>query len=193
MAPLPCIDLNRGEQAQLLGIARQSITVGLETRRELALEAEQFEGSLTLDSAVFVTLTDAGQLRGCVGSLQAAAPLVQAVASAAFNAAYRDRRFRPLRGDEIEVVKIEVSVLSAMQPINAQDRDALLESLQPGVDGLLLEDRGYRATFLPKVWEKIPSPPDFLDQLLLKAGLPADHWSNSLCCRRYRTLTFAES
>ena len=84
-------------------------------------------------------------------------------------------------------------MLSPMEPLAAGSRDELLAALQPGVDGLLLEDRGRRATFLPKVWEKIGTPQEFVEQLLLKAGLPPDHWSASLRISRYRTLSFAES
>ena len=193
MAPLPCIELNADEQRRLLVIARRAIDSGVEVGGELRLDPDQLEGKLAVPSAVFVTLTDAGQLRGCVGSLQADTPLAQAVAHAAFNAALRDRRFPPLRVDEVARVRIEVSVLSPRQPIVAENRNDLLDALEPGVDGLLLEDRGHRATFLPKVWEKIPVPGEFLGQLLHKAGLPTDHWSDSLRCERYRTLTFAES
>jgi len=193
MPPSPCIELNADEQRRLLAIARGSIDSGVEGGGELRLDPDQLEGKLAVPSAVFITLTDAGRLRGCVGSLQADNPLAQAVARAAFNAAFRDRRFSPLRVVEVARVRIEVSVLSPMQPIAARNRDDLLDALEPGVDGLLLEDRGRRATFLPKVWEKIPVPEEFLGQLLHKAGLPADHWSDSLRCERYRTLTFAES
>lgn len=192
MALSPWIELDPDERTRLLDIARRSIVAGLEAAREPRLDTSGFAGRLAVPGAVFVTLTRAERLRGCVGSLQPAAPLAQAVASAAFNAAFRDRRFDPLRDDEIEFVRIEISVLSPMQEIAAGDRAALLDALEPGVDGLLLEDRGYRATFLPKVWEKINSPSDFLEQLLHKAGLPADHWSDTLRCQRYRTLSFTE-
>ncbi len=80
-----------------------------------------------------------------------------------------------------------------MEPVAAVSRDELLDLLEPGLDGLLLEDRGRRATFLPKVWEKMASPQQFVEQLLLKAGLPPDHWSDSLRISRYRTLSFADS
>jgi len=192
MPPSNCIELNANEQSQLLSLARQSIQCGLESGRALRPDLARYEDKLQIDRAVFVTLTQGGELRGCVGSLEAVEPLAQAVATAAYNAAFRDRRFAALSADEFERVRIEIAVLSELQPIEAQIRQALLDLLEPGVDGLLLEDRGYRSTFLPKVWEKVGSPGDFLEQLLLKAGLGADYWSDSLRFQRYQSLSFAE-
>ncbi|MDH3761122.1 MAG: AmmeMemoRadiSam system protein A [Gammaproteobacteria bacterium] len=192
MPPSLCIELSDTEQARLLGIARQSIAEGLASGRALQVDLEQMQENLRGRAAVFITLTRSGELRGCVGSLQAVEPLAQAVATSAFNAAFRDRRFGQLRDDELDAIRIEISVLSEMEPIDADSRRILLDSLQPGVDGLLLEDGGYRSTFLPKVWEKIGSAEEFLQQLLLKAGLGAGHWSNTLRCHRYYTFSFAE-
>jgi AmmeMemoRadiSam system protein A len=192
MPPSLCIELSDAEQGRLLDIARESIAEGLASGRALQVDPSLMEENLQGRAAVFVTLTRSGELRGCVGSLQAVEPLAQAVATSAFNAAFRDRRFGQLRGEELDAIRIEISVLSEMEPIDADSRRALLDSLQPGVDGLLLEDGGYRSTFLPKVWEKITSAEEFLQQLLLKAGLGAGHWSNSLRFHRYHTFTFAE-
>jgi AmmeMemoRadiSam system protein A len=115
------------------------------------------------------------------------------VANSAFNAAFRDRRFAQVQAGEIEKLRIEVSILSAMELIAVGTRQALVDNLQPGVDGLLLEDQGYRSTFLPKVWEKIASPDEFVGQLMLKAGLDAEHWSSSIRCYRYHSTSFGEN
>ncbi len=193
MPPSLCIELSASEQNRLLDIARRSISSGLTAGRALQLDLAQLEDNLQIKAAVFVTLTRSGELRGCVGSLQAVEPLARAVATSAFNAAFRDRRFAAVGADELDAIRIEISVLSEMEPIEAPTRQALLDSLQRGVDGLLLEDRGHRSTFLPKVWEKITSPTEFLEQLLHKAGLGAGHWSGSLRFHRYHTSTFAEN
>jgi AmmeMemoRadiSam system protein A len=193
MRPSLCIDLSADEQARLLDIARQSIVRGLDSGTALRLDLARFDVNLRVDSAVFITLTLAGNLRGCIGSLQPSAPLAQAVANSAFNAAFRDRRFAQLQAGEIENICIEVSVLSAMELIAVGTRQALVDNLQPGVDGLLLEDQGYRSTFLPKVWEKIASPDEFVGQLMLKAGLDAEHWSSSIRCYRYHSTSFGEN
>ena len=192
MAPSLCTSLDDRQRKQLLDIARQSIQTGLATGQALRFDATVLDSDLASKTAVFVTLLQRGQLRGCIGSLEAVESLAQAVATAAFNAAFRDRRFKPLGTDELDSVDIDISLLSPMEPIEASDRQALLNSLNPGVDGLLVEDRGRRATFLPKVWEKIGSAEEFVGQLMRKAGLPAEHWSDTICCYRYHTLNLTE-
>ena len=193
MQPSLCVSLSEDEQVRLLDIARQSIHSGLESGRALQLDAADFDDNLRIEAAVFITLTRFGDLRGCIGSLQAADPLVQAVARSAFNAAFRDHRFGKIDNTEVDDLRIEISVLSKLEPVDAASRQMLLDDLQPGVDGLLMEDRGYRSTFLPKVWEKLPSANEFLGELMRKAGLPAAHWSDSIRFHRYHTLSFAEN
>jgi AmmeMemoRadiSam system protein A len=188
-----CIDLSADEQTWLLDIARRSIVNGLDSGAALQLDVTGLDANLRIESAVFVTLTLAGNLRGCIGSLQPSAPLAQAVADSAFKAAFRDPRFAPVQADEIEKLHIEVSVLSSMELILVDTRQALLDDLQPGVDGLLLEDQGHRATFLPQVWEKMSSADEFVGQLMLKAGLAAGYWSSTIRCHRYHSLSFGEN
>ena len=192
MAPSLCIDLDAEQQAQLLAIARASIQAGLVNGNPLQLD-DDFDPVLKRKSAVFVTLMRNGMLRGCIGSLEASEPLAQAVATASFNAAFRDRRFNRLEADEFESLDIEISILSEMEPIQADSRQALVEQLQPGRDGLLLEDGGRRATFLPKVWDKMASADEFMMHLLVKAGLARDHWSDTMRFHRYRTLNVREN
>ena len=193
MLPSLCVDLSAEEQTRLLDIARQSIVLGLDSGTALRLDVAQLEANLRLDSAVFVTLTLAGSLRGCIGSLQTSAPLAQAVANSAFCAAFRDRRFAQVQAGEIENLRIEVSVLSTMELIAVNSRQALLDNLQPDVDGLLMEDQGHRSTFLPKVWEKITTPNEFVGQLMQKAGLAAEHWSSTIRFYRYHSTSFGEN
>jgi len=192
MPPFPCTELNPPQQRQLLETARHSIAQGFATRAAPRLELLEYDRELREAAAVFVTLTREGDLRGCVGSLEASDALVQAVASAAFNSAFLDRRFAPLRAHELELLSIEISVLSQLEPLQGESRAALLQCLRPGIDGLVIEDRGRRATFLPKVWDKIGSPQAFVEQLLLKAGLPAGYWSDNIRAQRYQCLTFSE-
>jgi AmmeMemoRadiSam system protein A len=193
MLPSLCIDLSADEQARLLDIARQSIVCGLDSGAALRLDVNRLDANLRVDSAVFVTLTLDGALRGCIGSLQPTAPLAQAVANSAFGAAFRDRRFAQVQAGEIDNLRIEVSVLSVMELIAVNSRQALLDNLQSGVDGLLMEDQGYRSTFLPKVWEKITTPNEFVGQLMRKAGLAAEHWSSTIRFYRYHSTSFGEN
>jgi len=193
MPLLPSIDLSAAQQRELLAIARRSIVEGFSSAAPLRLQLATFAAALREPAAVFVTLNQNGELRGCIGSLQARDPLVQAVADAGFSSAFRDPRFEPLQAADMDQIQIEISVLSALRTCAVDSRADLLQSLRPGIDGLLIEDQDRRATFLPKVWDKIPDPEVFIEQLLLKAGLPAGHWSEAIQVQRYTTLTFADN
>lgn len=193
MAPLSSIELGRDVRSQLLAIARQAIEYGLRGDERTLPLLDQLPVNLQTPAAVFVTLTRNQQLRGCIGSLKAVDALAVAVARAAVGAAIRDPRFPPLGADELEDTGIEVSVLSPLKPLPIANRTELLRQLRPGLDGLLVEDKdGHSATFLPKVWQQLPTPGLFFEQLLTKAGLPADYWSNELRFYRYQTLCFDE-
>jgi hypothetical protein len=140
--------------------------------------------------ASFVTLMKDGELRGCIGSLQATRPLGQDVASNARAAAFDDPRFPKLTRDEWARCAVEVSLLSAPKPIRFADEADLLAQIRAGEDGLILECEGKRATFLPQVWEDLPDKRQFLAALLRKAELPAD--TRLAHCRlwRYRVAKF---
>lgn len=175
----------------LLAVATRSIRHGLADGGPLQVRAEDFEPPLRELRASFVTLTHRGALRGCIGHLQAVSPLVIDVAHNAFAAAFRDPRFPPLAERELVDVEIHISVLTPAEPMNFASEQDLIGQLQPGVDGLILQD-GYRqGTFLPSVWESLRDPASFLAHLKLKAGLPADYWSDTLTVSRYRTESFS--
>jgi AmmeMemoRadiSam system protein A len=192
MEPSHFIDLSTAARLRLLHIARSSIGHGLVSHQPLAIGKDELPGVLGEPLASFVTLRHQEMLRGCVGSLEAIRPLAEAVAVAAFSAAFKDSRFPPLREEELHVVNIEISVLSALEPMTVTDEHSLLGQLEPGLDGLLLDEQWHRATFLPKVWEQLGDPAAFLQALKLKAGLPPDYWSESLRFRRYRTVSFSD-
>jgi uncharacterized protein len=192
MPPLHCIELAASEQQQLLGIARDAIHVGLRGEDYLHRPAH-WPPALHAHRAVFVTLSRRARLRGCIGSIEPSGPLAEAVADSAHGAAFRDPRFAQLQREELPATRIEISVLSPMQPLAVSSREDLLSQLQPAIDGLLLRDGRHRSTFLPKVWEQLPDPETFLQQLLAKAGLPDNHWSPTLQFHRYQTHTFCEA
>jgi len=192
MAPSFCIDLSETEKVRLLEIARQSIESGLNGGNLLRLDNQQLDGTLAARLGVFVTLTQLEELRGCMGALESSDPLARTVVSCAFNAAFRDPRFPQLNTSEMADTRIEISVLSQMETLVVTDRANLLSQLRPQVDGLLLEDGRYRSTFLPAVWEKISDPEEFLQQLLFKAGLSPDYWSETIRFHRYHTISFGE-
>ena len=192
MAPSYCIELSDAERDFLLQIARQSLHTGLQRGEPAAVTLHGLAEALTAPRGVFVTLTQQGRLRGCIGSMEASEPLVSSVAESAYNAAFKDPRFPQLAAQELDTTQVEISILSPMEPVPASSRHELLSSLRPTLDGVLIQDRHYRSTFLPKVWEQLPDPETFLDHLLSKAGLPTTHWSTSMQCFRYHTVTFCE-
>jgi hypothetical protein len=144
--------------------------------------------------ASFVTLHDArGDLRGCIGQLEAWRALGEDVHHNALAAAFGDRRFSPVTAAEYASLHVKVSVLAPMQALPASA--TALEAagrLQPGVDGVLLEWRGRRGTFLPQVWAQLPAPADFLRALRQKAGLPPDFWAADLQLWRYQVTPYEE-
>ncbi len=108
----------------------------------------------------------------------------------AFASAFKDPRFPPLAAAEFDDLEIHISVLSPATPMMFSSEADLLRQLRPGVDGLILEDGPHRGTFLPSVWESLPQPLEFLRNLKMKAGLPADHWSDRVRVYRYQTESF---
>ncbi len=168
----------RGQR--LLAIARDAI------REQQPLGGRQWDEEwLRATGASFVTLRAAGELRGCIGTVDPHRPLGDDVAHNAFAAAYRDLRFDPVTPDLRDRLEVEVSVLSARMPLEAASEAALAAALRPGVDGVVLEFEGFRATFLPQVWESLPDPLEFLSELRRKARLPARFWHERLQVSRY--------
>ncbi len=185
--------LSAADRALLMRVARDSIRHGLETGRPLEVDPADYPQSLQVRRATFVTLNERGQLRGCIGHLEAVQPLVADVAENAFNAAFRDPRFPPLSPAEFDQLEIHISVLSPPEPLAFDSEEDLLAKIRPGVDGLILEDGVHRGTFLPAVWESLPDKRQFWANLKLKAGLPMDHWSDQLRVLRYTTESFSEA
>lgn len=174
----------------LLTLARQSITQGLSTGSALSVDPSLFDAHLQQQRACFVTLKKNGQLRGCIGSLEACQPLVSDVAHNAWAAAFKDPRFPPLTRDELDAIEIHLSLLSVPEPMAFSSEADLISQLRPQIDGLILEDQGHRGTFLPSVWESLSQREQFWNELKRKANLPYDHWSDSLKVSRYTTQAF---
>jgi hypothetical protein len=193
---MPSTDPDRplapAQRAELMNVARRSIETGLQTGHPLAVIPSEYHRDLKAVRASFVTLQMAGQLRGCIGHLDAVQPVVVDVAENAFAAAFRDPRFPPLTADEWPEVSVHLSLLTTPRPIQFEDEDDLLRQLRPGEDGLVLQDGPNRGTFLPSVWDSLPDPAAFLTHLKQKAGLAANHWSPHIEVLRYRTESFGD-
>jgi len=179
--------LTRPGQLLLLDLARASIRHGVQAGRPLKVVLEELADELLAPRACFVTLEKNGRLRGCIGSLEARRPLAVDVAENAFAAAFRDPRFPPVQGDDVEELEIHLSLLTPPVVMTFSSEADLLAQLRPGVDGLILSDGQFRGTFLPSVWAELPTPQLFLTQLKRKAGLAADYWSPSVRIWRYET------
>lgn len=174
------LPLSPGQGAALVALARQTLvrhfgemTASADSQRLETLLSDQ---ALQARCGTFVTLKIDNQLRGCIGSLSATAPIVEGVCDNALNAALRDPRFSPLGKKELETVHIEVSVLSEPVALAYTDADDLLARLRPGIDGVIIKRGFASATFLPQVWDQLPQPEPFLSHLCMKAGLSADQW-----------------
>ncbi|SRR5258706_9727592 len=180
--------MNDHAGAVLLPIARAAIG----SRFGLAAATDETADWLAETGATFVTLRRADELRGCIGTLEPYRPLLEDVKSNAVAAAFSDRRFAPLSMNEWPDTLVEVSLLSALEPIEFADEADALARLRPYVDGIVLGLRGKRSTFLPQVWESLPEPREFLAQLKRKAGLAADFWSGEVKLWRYSVDKCAE-
>lgn len=148
---------------------------------------------LSEPGATFVTLTQEGRLRGCIGSLVARRALGADVRANAVAAAFTDRRFPPLGAAELSGTRVSVSLLSVQEPLKVGTEAEAWERLRPGVDGVVLEFAGRRSTFLPQVWEELGDPAIFLGHLKRKAGLPADFWHEDVRLLRYSVTTWKET
>ena len=173
----------------LLAIARNSIETALGVS---APKPPPNESWLKQVRASFVTLTQNGQLRGCIGSLEAQRPLGEDVSHNARAAALSDPRFAPLTAEELTATRVEVSLLSTPKPLAFADHADLIAQLRPGKDGLILESGGARGTFLPQVWENLADPEQFVAELKRKAGLPPGVSTSKCSIRRYSVLKWKE-
>lgn len=186
--------LSISEKQLLLKFARESVTVT--ARHELLppVEAAQLTPALLQLRTSFVTLTCAGDLRGCIGGFQIEYQLYEDVRQHAALAATQDYRFHPVRPDEIPRLEIEISALSLPQALNYDSPETLLRLLRPQVDGVILSNGVQRSTFLPQVWERVPDPRVFLSMLCEKMGLPHDTWKRKrLGVQIYQVEKFTEA
>ncbi|MBC7906530.1 MAG: AmmeMemoRadiSam system protein B [Rhodospirillaceae bacterium] len=169
----------------LLKLAWNAITTGLAGGKSTPTDIPAI---LKAPGACFVALKKNGALRGCIGSVQAWRPLIEDVTDNATKAAFADPRFPKLTPEEWDGLELSVSVLTPPVPMRFTHEADLLAQLRPRVDGLIIEDAGHRALFLPLVWEQLPDPAEFLAHLKHKAGLAVDHWSPHFKASRFRAV-----
>ncbi|MGD0005022.1 MAG: AmmeMemoRadiSam system protein A [Anaerolineaceae bacterium] len=172
--------LTDDEKRILLRLARHSIELAASHNPLPELVLSEYSAQLQQEGASFVTLTENGELRGCIGALEPYQALVQDVCEHAAAAAMDDYRFTPVSPDEVAQLAIEISRLTIPQSLQYRQPAELLAALKPDVDGVILRDGIRRATFLPQVWEKLPDPASFLSHLCQKMGAPSDLWQRKI-------------
>jgi AmmeMemoRadiSam system protein A len=161
--------LTYSERSALLAVARAAINGA--ARGDRAVKLPPSWGQLAEPRGAFVTLHQRGELRGCIGFIEASEPLIEVVARVAIKAAREDPRFTPVTAEEAETLEVEISVMSPLTPVKDP------EEIRVGVHGLILELGAHRGLLLPQVpveygWTR----EQFLDQTARKAGLPPSAW-----------------
>ena len=182
------------EQKLLLSLARRTVRQVVTAGTLPEVDATKLSPALTKPKGCFVTLTMDGKLRGCIGHIMPAEPLYKAVMDNARSAATLDKRFDPVRAEELEKIEIEISILTVPRRLYAGSPLELLAKLRPGTDGVVLQVGSQQATYLPQVWEQFPNKGVFLSSLAAKAGLPASAWQHSSAVVwTYQVQAFKES
>jgi AmmeMemoRadiSam system protein A len=178
----------------LLGLARKTLTCTAADGNPPPVSAGDVPGKLAEARACFVTLTESGSLRGCMGTLQPRESLFREVINNVRNAATNDWRFPPVTAAEVDRIRIEISVLTEPQAVRFNSPEDLLGKLQPNEDGVVLKIGSSGATFLPQVWAQIPDKIEFLNQLSRKAGCEPSAWRGAeISVFTYRVESFEET
>jgi AmmeMemoRadiSam system protein A len=179
--------LSETDKAMLLQIARQTIREYIKNRKEPEIDEKMLSSNLKTPAGAFVTLTENGQLRGCIGSFQATESLYSIVRSMAVESSTRDPRFDPVKPSEVDRLKIEISVLTPMKKIKS------INEIELGKHGIYIKKGNRSGTFLPQVatdthWTK----DEFLGHCAQdKAFIGWDGWKDAEIYT-YEALVFGE-
>lgn len=182
MAPSPWSD---EDLDALFALADQGVRAGLHGRRPPAPDLGSLAPALRVPHGAFVTLEVAGELNGCIGTIESDEPLGVAAPRLAWAAAFADPRLPQLTGADYPSLEIKLSLLSPLEPLPAGSEAELVAALRPGIDGVVIRGRGTQATFLPAVWPKLRDPLTFVRHLEDKAGLRPGHWPTGMQAWRY--------
>lgn len=164
------------QKKEMLALARTAITTFLETSKAPKIGVKEVAPYLKKPTGVFVTITIDGQLKGCIGHLTAIMPLYKDIIENAISAAFKDPRFMPLQKNELEKIRIEISILGKPEKMTYTDANDLLSKLTPLRDGVTISKGFYKATYLPQVWEELSDKESFMCSLCMKAGLDPYTW-----------------
>lgn len=167
--------ISKNNQIFLLNLARNSIEQYLKNQERIFVDENKVDKELKSKQGTFVTLTIGKKLRGCIGHILPVQPIYKDIISNAISAAFEDSRFLPINEHELNKIKIEISVLSPLKPIEYKNADDLLKKINNKM-GIYITRECSSAVFLPQVWEELPQKELFLSHLCLKAGLIPDFW-----------------
>ena len=169
--------MNKKDKEYLLKIARRAIQKYFQDEGVFQVEEDELTQSLKEKKGAFVSLWKNNELRGCIGNLESEKPIYQSVIDNCLASALLDPRFTALKSDELNDIKIEISILSELKKLpNFTDHNSFLKYLNKYKPGLLIKKGTYQATFLPQVWEDLNSAELFISHLCEKAGLEKDEW-----------------
>lgn len=176
-------DYSQDERRLLLNLAREAICAALEKRK---LDLTPPSEHLSEHRGSFTTLHMRGELRGCVGYLFPQYSVYRTVAETAVAAAFDDPRFAPLRREEYPALEYEISVLSPLLPLDAED-------VEVGKHGLVITYGSRRGLLLPQIptehgWDR----EKFLEQTCIKAGLPSDAWEHGAKVEAFTAEIFSD-
>jgi len=171
--------LNSKEKKFCVNLAKKSIEYSLTNENFLKLneiELKNVPKKLFEKRTCFVTLKINNNLRGCIGNLNPYDELYLGIIRNAYSAAFTDPRFPSLKENELNELEIEISILTTPKKLIFKNKEDLLKKITKK-NGLILSKNSHSATFLPSVWEDIPTKEDFLSNLCRKAGLDEDEWT----------------
>ncbi len=174
-------------KAALLGITATALERAV-VGKHFTPERDDYPDVLFNKGASFVTLTQNGELRGCIGSLLPNRAIALDLADNARQAALKDSRFPPLTAEELKTTDFNISLLTGYERIESKNEEDLLAQLKPGIDGLVVRDGNRQGLFLPSVWKQLPDKKEFLTNLKIKAGLSPTYWSDDMKIYRFRTV-----
>ena len=186
------LPISQDDEIKLLSIAHESVNFGLKYGESLKVDKQKYSATLQTNCGTFTTLRSDGELRGCCGSIEAILPLISAVTYSAYRSAFQDSRFPPLQSSELKGLTISISILSPTEELQFENEEDVMNQINPGVDGLVIEYMDLKGTLLPSVWESIPDKYQFFSMVKQKAGLPEEFWSEDIRVLRYTTHTIAE-
>ena len=175
------VDLAKGSIAHALGVAPAPLPPRSTNGGSAWLEEH---------AATFVTLFHEGELQGCIGSIEPRRKLVDDVQENAVAAAFRDPRFPGIRPDQLDELRVEVSVLSPLEKIPFRTEEEALAAVRPFVDGLVVRHGWRRGVLLPQVWDRRTSVREFVAALKMKAGLPPTFWAEGIELHRFTLRKF---